>query len=73
MATTRPQFMKIDEVAARLTVSRATIYNWIKDPEYAFPRQVRLGPNRVVWVRSEVEQWAKGRRDARADEALQAA
>jgi len=26
-----------------------------------FPRRVRIGPNRVGWVREEVEQWLSNR------------
>lgn len=30
-----------------------------------FPRRVRLGANRVVWLRAEVEQWLAARVEAR--------
>ena len=30
-----------------------------------FPRRVRLGANRVVWLRAEVEQWLATRVEAR--------
>jgi len=42
--------------------SKPTIYQMIR--EGRFPRQVRLGPNRVAWRRSEVVGWI----DARAAE-----
>lgn len=35
--------------------SKPTIYQMIR--EGRFPRQVRLGPNRVAWRRSEVLSW----------------
>lgn len=35
--------------------SKPTIYQMIR--EGRFPRQVRLGPNRVAWRRSEVLGW----------------
>lgn len=30
-----------------------------------FPRRVRLGANRVAWLRAEVEQWLTARVEAR--------
>ena len=36
--------------------SKPTIYQMIR--EGRFPKQVRLGPNRVAWLRSEVLRWA---------------
>ncbi len=35
--------------------SKPTIYQMIR--EGSFPKQVRLGPNRVAWLRSEVLGW----------------
>jgi len=26
-----------------------------------FPKRIRLGPNRVAWIRSEIEDWIKQR------------
>lgn len=42
--------------------SKPTIYQMVR--EGRFPKQVRLGPNRVAWRRSEVLGWI----DARAAE-----
>lgn len=41
--------------------------NHIRRLEYAgaFPKRVRLGPNRVGWVRAEVEEWLKSRMSER--------
>ena len=30
-----------------------------------FPRRVRIGANRIAWLRAEVEAWLAGRVDAR--------
>lgn len=40
-------------------LSKPTIYKYIADEEHDFPKQVRLGPNRVVWVKSEIDRWLK--------------
>lgn len=37
------------------TLSQSTIYALVKRSE--FPKQVRIGPNRVVWRRAEVLAW----------------
>ena len=30
-----------------------------------FPRRVRIGANRIAWLRAEVEEWLAGRVEAR--------
>lgn len=47
--------MTLPEVVALTTLSKPTIYTYIRDGR--FPRQVRIGPNRVVWRRAEVLSW----------------
>lgn len=47
--------MTLPEVVALTTLSKPTIYTYIRDGR--FPRQVRIGPNRVVWRRAEVLRW----------------
>lgn len=43
--------------------SAMTIRRW--EREGWFPRRVRLGPNSVAWLESEVLQWLRDRADAR--------
>ena len=56
----KPQFvqsdlMLADEVDARIPYSRAHLYRLEDQGE--FPKRRRIGPNRVAWIRTEVEQW----------------
>jgi prophage regulatory protein len=56
----KPQFvqsdlMLADEVDARIPYSRAHLYRLEDHGE--FPKRRRIGPNRVAWIRTEVEQW----------------
>ena len=56
----KPQFVKSDlmlaaEVDARVPYSRAHLYRLEEQGE--FPKRRRIGPNRVAWIRTEVEQW----------------
>ena len=47
--------MTMKEVAPTVGFSKPTIYQMVR--EGRFPRQLRLGPNRVAWLRSEVLSW----------------
>ena len=60
--------LTLPEVVAMTRLSKPTIYKYIADQEHDFPKQVRLGPNRVVWVKSEIDRWLKRRKDARPGE-----
>ncbi|MDB2529818.1 AlpA family phage regulatory protein [Paracoccaceae bacterium] len=56
----KPQFLQsdlmlADEVDARIPYSRAHLYRLEDQGE--FPKRRRIGPNRVAWIRTEVEQW----------------
>jgi len=50
------RFLSLKEVQ-RLTgnLSRSTIWRW--QQQGLFPRSRRLGPNRVGWLLSEIENW----------------
>jgi prophage regulatory protein len=43
------------EVLSRVPYSSVQI--WRKESAGEFPRRVKLGPNRVGWVESEIESW----------------
>jgi len=47
--------LDIKGVIELTTLSQSTIYDLAKRGE--FPKQVRIGPNRVVWQRAEVVAW----------------
>jgi len=51
----KPDFMMSDEVVARVPYSRAHLYSL--EDQGDFPKRRRIGPNRIAWVRTEVEQW----------------
>ena len=55
--------LTMPEVEALTRLSKPTIYQMIR--ERRFPPQVRLGPNKVAWLRSEVLGWICQRADAR--------
>lgn len=55
--------LTMPEVEALTRLSKPTVYQMIR--EGRFPRQVRLGPNKVAWLRSEVVAWIGRLADAR--------
>jgi len=57
------RLLTIREVEAFARLSKPTIYILVKRGE--FPRQLRLGPNRVAWLKSEVLAWIEDRAAAR--------
>ena len=63
----KPQFVQSDlmqaaEIDARVPYSRAHLYRLEDQGE--FPKRRRIGPNRIAWVRTEVEQWLAERMGA---------
>ena len=57
--TQRQILMTLPEVVKMTRLSKPTIYKYIRDKDHDFPKQVRLGPNRVVWVKSEIQRWLR--------------
>jgi prophage regulatory protein len=55
MISKAPTLLKCKEVQDTVTISRATIYRWIKEGN--FPKPVRLGANMVRWKASDIEAW----------------
>ena len=65
---TNKVLLRLHEVTEITGLSKPTIYKYIRDIDHDFPHQVRLGPNRVAWVKVEIERWIKSRKDARHSE-----
>jgi len=55
MVTNSERIMRLPEVAARIGLSRATIYKRIK--EGSFPKQISLGLRSAGWLESEINNW----------------
>ena len=51
----REQLLRVHQVVARTTLSRAALYAEIAAGR--FPRPVRLSANRVAWPESQVDSW----------------
>lgn len=60
------ELIKIAEVRRITSMSTTYIYEHMLDN--TFPKQVRLGPRSVAWVKSEVQAWAQERiNESRSD------
>ena len=55
MSTDNQLVLDLRGVIELTTLSQSTIYAMVKKGE--FPKQKRIGSNRVVWLRSEVIAW----------------
>lgn len=52
-------YIKDTQIAARLGVSRATIWRWSK--EGSFPAPIKLGSACTRWKMCEIEKWENSR------------
>lgn len=48
-------YLSDTQVAARFSVSRATVWRWIRSSE--FPQPVKLSPGCTRWRLADVEKW----------------
>lgn len=62
--------LRIKDVIDKVSLSQSTIYKMISQGE--FPKPFPLGPARVAWIESEIDEWltekAAARRAPRPDE-----
>ena len=49
------QFLRLKQVKEITCLSKSSIYRLMEDGD--FPKQVALGAQSVVWVKSQVEDW----------------
>lgn len=60
-AVPRDKLIEIEIVCALCSIKRSTVYSWLKDPSYDFPRPVHLGARIVRWSEADVLQWVQNR------------
>ena len=54
-----PRLLRFPEVRARTGISRSTV--WRRERAGDFPRHVRVSPNVVAWVESDIDAWIAAR------------
>lgn len=50
-----PAILRRPQVQQRTSLSRSTLYQYIKDGE--FPKSMALGPRSVGWLESDISDW----------------
>ena len=64
--TTKPELIVADEIAQRIPYSQNQLRRL--EAQGSFPKRVRIGANRVAWVRAEIDDWIEARMNARNGE-----
>jgi prophage regulatory protein len=57
------KILRMTAVKKKLSVSKATIYRWIKNGE--FPTPLHLGPRTVGWSEASIDEWLASRPGAK--------
>ena len=60
---TTPELIVADEIAQRIPYSQNQLRRL--EAQGSFPKRVRIGANRVAWVRQEIDDWIEARLNAR--------
>ena len=61
--STTPELVVADEVARLIPYSQNHLRRL--EAQGSFPKRVRIGANRVAWVRQEIDDWIEARLNAR--------
>ena len=49
------RLISMKELMHKTSLARSTIYKYLSEGN--FPKSVSLGPNKVAWLESEVDEW----------------
>ena len=60
---TLPELILTSEIAQRIPYSQNHLRRL--EAKGSFPKRVRIGANRVAWVRQEIDSWIEARLNAR--------
>ena len=64
--TSELQFYRVNELTKILSVSRASIYNWLI--KGTFPKPIKISDSVTVWRSTDIESWIKGREEDLSNE-----
>ena len=54
------QFYRLSQLKKQLSVSRSSIWAWVK--EGTFPKPIKLGKNCTAWNSVDIEKWIEERK-----------
>ena len=66
---TSTRLLRRHEVQSRCSVSKSTLYALLQNG--AFPRPIKLSPNRVAWLEGEIDDWIAARAGEREPTSFQ--
>ena len=58
-----PVLLTIDEVSARIGISKATLYTWRSGYPHRGPRAIKIGTGMLRYRVTDVELWLHAQRD----------
>ena len=61
--STTPELIVADEIAQRIPYSQNHLRRL--EAKGSFPKRIRIGANRIAWVREEIDSWIEARLNAR--------
>ncbi|WCT75008.1 AlpA family phage regulatory protein [Sphingomonas naphthae] len=61
MIASGERFLCLPEVLKMTGYKKSTIYDMMAQTPPAFPTRKRIGPNKVIWLESEVRAWMEQR------------
>ena len=61
--STTPELVVASEIAQRIPYSQNHLRRL--EAKGSFPKRIRIGANRVAWVRQEIDSWIEARLDSR--------
>jgi len=61
---TQERFLPVAAVVDRTSLSRATLYDFVKRGH--FPKPVQISPNRIAWPESAIAAWIAAKIEAGA-------
>lgn len=55
--TSAPTLLRLPAVLARVGISRATLYRWIRQGHFPHPRSLTPSGSTVAWLSADIEAW----------------
>ncbi len=55
-----PALLTVDQVAARFSTSRDTVYRWVRSKSSTFPRPIPLPTSGIRWRADVLDAWERG-------------
>ena len=59
LQTNNIQFYRLSQLKQQLSVSRSSIWSWVK--EGTFPKPIKLGKNCTAWNADDIHAWVEKR------------